>query len=113
MVIRYGPSARAYGLGIFFILLTFRSFWRLVDAPSPPAVGRVVAAAALALVSVQCLYYNSVLLLAISAGAVAVAWRRRAYRTAGIVVGLGLLFSVSLVPDRPVVPPLHGWGVVV
>ena len=113
MLIRYGDSARAYGLGIFLILLTFRSFWRLVDAPSPPAVGRVVAAAALALLSVQCLYYNSVLLLAISAGAVAVAWRRRAYRTAGIVVAIGLLSAVSLVPYVPMMRRMHEWSFLV
>src|SRR5260370_26087638 len=85
MLIRYGDSARAYGLGIFLILLTFRSFWRLVDAPSPPAVGRVVAAAALALLSVQCLSYNSALLLAISAVAVAVTLRGPASPPAGFV----------------------------
>ena len=34
MLIRYGDSTRAYGLGILLILLTLRSFWRLVDSPN-------------------------------------------------------------------------------
>ena len=81
MLIRYGDSTRAYGLGIVLILLTFRSFWRLVDSPSPPPAKRILPAALLALLSVQCLYYNSVLLFAIAAGAMTVAFRQRAWRT--------------------------------
>jgi hypothetical protein len=109
MLIRYGDSTRAYGLGIFFILLTFRSFWRLVDKPSPPDVRRVAAAAMLAVLSVQFLYYNSVLLLAIAAGTVAVAVRRRARRTVSLVLGIGLLAAASLLPYVPMIRRMRDW----
>jgi len=109
MLIRYGDSARAYGLGIFLILLTFRSFWRLVDKPSTPDTRRVAAAAVLAVLSVQCLYYNSVLLLAIAAGAVAVAARRRAWKTVGLVLGIGLLAALSLLPYVPMMRRMSDW----
>lgn len=109
MLIRYGDSTRAYGLGIFLILLTFRSFWRLVNEPSPPGVRRVLAASVLALLSVQCLYYNSVLLLAIAAGAIAVAVRRRAWRTVGIVLGIGILAAASLLPYVPMMRRMRDW----
>lgn len=109
MLIRYGDSTRAYGLGILLILLTFRSFWRLVDKPSPPDARRVLAAATLALLSVQCLYYNSVLLLAIAAGTFAVAVRRRAWQTVGIVLGIGLLSAASLLPYVPMMRRMKEW----
>lgn len=109
MLIRYGDSTRAYGLGIFLILLTFRSFWRLVDKPSPPEAKRVLVASVLALLSVQCLYYNSVLLLAIAAGTIAVAVRRRAWRTVGIVLGIGILAAASLLPYVPMMRRMREW----
>ena len=109
MLIRYGDSTRAYGLGILLMLLTFRSFWRLVDKPSHPNARRVVVATAVALLSVQCLYYNSVLLLAIAAGTVAVAVRRRAWRTVGIVLGIGFLAAASLLPYVPMMRRMREW----
>jgi len=109
MLIRYGDSTRAYGLGILLMLLTFRSFWRLVDKPSRPDARRVLAATALALLSVHCLYYNSVLLLAIAAGSVAVAVRRRAWQTVGIVLGIGFLAAASLLPYLPMMRRMREW----
>jgi hypothetical protein len=109
MLIRYGDSTRAYGLGILLILLTFRSFWRLVEKPSPPQTRRVLVATALALLSVQCLYYNSVLLLAIAAGTIAVAVRTRAWRTVGIVLGIGVLAAASLLPYVPMMRRMREW----
>jgi len=109
MLIRYGDSTRAYGLGMLLILLTFRSFWRLVEKPSHPGARRLLVAAALALLSVQCLYYNSVLLLAIIAGTVAVALRKRAWRTVGIVIGIGILAATSLLPYVPMMRRMREW----
>ena len=48
-------------------------------SPGPPTTRRIIEATVLALLSVQCLYYNSVLLLAIAAGAMAVAIQSRAW----------------------------------
>jgi hypothetical protein len=109
MLVRYGDSTRAYGLGIILILLTLRSFWRLVDSPGPPTTRRIAMATLLALLSVQCLYYNSVLLLAIAAGAMAVAIRARAWRTLGIVLGIGMLAAASLLPYIPMMRRMRAW----
>jgi hypothetical protein len=109
MLIRYGDSTRAYGLGIILILLTLRSFWRLVDSPGPPTTRRITVATLLALLSVQCLYYNSVLLLAIAAGTVTVSIRARAWRTGGIVLGIGMLAAASLLPYVPMMRRMHAW----
>jgi hypothetical protein len=109
MLIRYGDSTRAYGLGILLILLTFCSFWRLVNSPSPPSLKRVLVATLLALLSVQCLYYNSVLLFAVAVGAIAVALRTRAWRTVVMVLGICALAAASLLPYVPMMRRMHGW----
>ena len=62
-----------------------------------------------ALLSVQCLYYNSVLLLAISAGAIAVALRIRAWRTIVIILAIGILAAASLLPYLPMMRRMHEW----
>ena len=107
MLIRYGDSTRAYGLGIFLMLVTFWSFRRLVQ--SPPTGAKILLAGALAVLSVQCLYYNSVLLLAICAGAIAVATRDRAWRTVAIILTIGGVAAASLVPYLPIIQRMHAW----
>ena len=109
MLIRYGDSTRAYGLGILLLLLTFWSFWRLVESPSFPGYTKIISAGMLAVLSVQCLYYNSVLLLAICAGAIAVALRMKAWRTIGIILAIGFLAAASLLPYLPMIRRMHEW----
>jgi hypothetical protein len=109
MVIRYGDSTRGYGLGMLLILLTLGNFWRLVNLPSPPPLRRIFAATVLALLSVHCLFYNSVLLLAIAAGALAVTIRARAWRTAGIILGIGALSAISLLVYAPMMIRKREW----
>jgi hypothetical protein len=109
MLIRYGDSTRAYGIGIFLILLTVWSYWRLVEDSSRPSLQKILLAAALALASVQCLYYNSVVLLAISGGAIAVAARDREWKTIGVILIIGALSALSLVPYLPMMRRMHEW----
>jgi hypothetical protein len=109
MVIRYGDSVRGYGLGILLILLTLGSFWPLVNLPSPPPLRRIFPAAVLALLSVHCLFYNSVLLFAIAAGALAVTVRARAWRTAGIILGIGAISGSSLLVYAPMMTRKQDW----
>ena len=108
MVIRYGDSIRAYGLGVVLILLTLYSYWCLVEA-GPPTLKKIVPATLFALLSVQCLYYNAVLLLAISAGAAAVALRARVWRTICIVFAIGALTAISLLPYVPMFRRIQQW----
>jgi hypothetical protein len=56
----------------------------------------------MAVLSVQALYQNSVLVAAICFGAWAVSWRCRAWRTAGQVALIATAAAASLVPYVPV-----------
>ena len=107
MVIRYGDSIRAYGLGIALMLLVLGAMWRLVESFTP---GRVAFAALSAVLSVQCLYYNSILLLAICLGAAAVTMRRRQLKETLIVFGIGGVSAASLWPYVPTIQRVHLWN---
>ena len=106
----YGDSVRGYGLGTLFVVLTAGLMWRVLKQ----ATGWRIACAALgAMASVQCLMHNPPLVLAICLGGVAVAWRRRTWRLAGIVLLIGLAAAVSLLPYWELLRSARGWDVLV
>jgi len=78
-----------------------------------PTRGRLVATAAVAILSVHATYYNAVVVLGALAGAAAVAMRRRAWGTVGALVGTGLAAALSLVPYAAVLSRNREWNVVV
>ncbi len=101
VVIRYGDSLRAYALGTAFITLTIGLMWRFVEKPN---WRRAVPAGVLAVLSVQTLYQNAFLLLAVCGAAAVVSLRQRQYRKIAGVVGIGLVAALSL---APYVKPIH------
>ncbi len=62
LVVRVGDSVRPYGPGWLLMLLGFGLIWRVVQSPR---AGRIAAAALVAICSVQSLYQNAFVLLAI------------------------------------------------
>jgi hypothetical protein len=107
MIIRYGDSIRAYGLGIALMLLVLGAMWRLVESFT---TGRAVFAAVCALLSVQCLYYNSVLLFAICLGAASVTVRRRQIKETLVVLGIGGISATSLLAYVPTMQRVQSWS---
>jgi hypothetical protein len=95
VVICYGDSIRGYGLGALTGLLTFGLVWEVADAPTPK---RVALAMLTALVGVHCLYYNAVFVLAACVAGAVVALRRRSWRSAVMIVGIGAVCAISLLP---------------
>ena len=94
-VVRWGDSLRAYGCGSLFILLTLALVWRLVRTPGRASFFFAILAAIL---SVQTLYQNAFLVLAASLAGCAVCARHRQWKSATLVLGVGLLAAMSLVP---------------
>ena len=94
-LVRWGDSLRAYGCGALFIMLTLGLMWRLIRAPGRASF---LLASLAAILSVQTLYHNAVLVLAACiAGCVTCALRRQ-WKTALLVLAVGLLAAVSLAP---------------
>lgn len=91
----WGDSIRGYGLGSALILLTFALFARAVVNPS---LGVFIAALTSAVLSVQCLLSNAVLLFALGASALVVLIFQRRTRHARILFGIGCVAALSITP---------------
>jgi len=98
MVIRYGDSIRAYGLGILLALLTIGAMWRLIESFT---LRRTLVAVVIAVLSVQSLYYNAVLLFALCLAAATVTLRRRQIMQTLAVFAIGAVAAASLLPYVP------------
>lgn len=107
LFVRYSDSNRASGLGILLILLTLAAVWRVLAAPRP---GRVLLAVVAGVLSVQTLYYNSVLLLAICAGAAVAAALERRWRTAALLLAIGLPAALSMTIYAGTIHRVHAWS---
>ncbi|MGH7682117.1 MAG: hypothetical protein ACRENN_09035, partial [Candidatus Eiseniibacteriota bacterium] len=103
-------SIRPYGLGMVFLMLTLGAIWAAVEKP---AMKRWVAAGALAVLSVQCMYQNAILLLGIGAAAILVALVAGRRGAALGVVGVGLAAALSLLPYIPTIIAARDWNVVI
>jgi hypothetical protein len=94
--VRTGDSMRSYGLGIILTVLTQALIWRYTQSPRRSTWA---AAAVAAILSVQCLYQSSWLVLAFCIGAWAVALPQRQWQTATGVGLIGAAAALSLLPD--------------
>jgi hypothetical protein len=94
----YGDSLRAYGLGSLLIVLTARAACAFLQRSSPARAGWL---ALFAVLSVQALYPNAILVGAICAGSWAVCARRKAWRAAALILGAGMAAAASLLPYVP------------
>jgi hypothetical protein len=99
--IQWGDALRGYGLGVLLILLTTGLMWRVVERPS---AWRIAAAVLAAIASVQTVFGNAVLLLAIGCGLAILALRRARRREAALVLLIGIVAALTLLPYSA---PLH------
>ena len=94
-VIIFGDSLRAYGLGSLIILLTTAAACFFLRNPTWPRAGWL---AALAILSVQALYQNAILVAAICFGAWAVCARQKNGRAAVKIFFVAAISAASLLP---------------
>lgn len=104
-----GDSLRAYGCGMMLMFLTLGFLWKAVKDPS---LLRVLCAGLLAVLSVQCVYYNSVLLFAMGMGGVAVGLRNRDFKKIAVVIGIGAAAALSLIPYWGAIKRLGSWNII-
>lgn len=106
-LIQWGDSVRAYGAGVLLSLLTFGAIWNFVKQSTWP---RFAFAALCAVLSVQSLYYNSILLLVLCLSGSAVGVYRRDWKLPATLLGLGFCCALSLLPYWSNVAGTHDWG---
>ncbi len=104
-----GDAIRGYGLGGVLIVLSFALLWRYIEQPTR---WRFVAATLVATASVQVLYQNAFLVLALCIAGAVVAGRAR--RASGVltVVAVGILPALSLSPYAAGIAKAQSWWIV-
>ena len=105
--LQVGDSLRGYGCGVVLMLFMLDSIWRVVEAPRFP---RVAVAAVAAVLSVHAVYYNSVILLALGMGGVAVGLYRRVWKTVAVILGIGALAAASMLPYVDTMIRMQRWN---
>jgi hypothetical protein len=107
-VVRWGDSLRAYGLASLLMLLALATGWRFAQEPS---LKRWLIAGLVGVISAQCLFQNSFLLLAVCTTAAAVRMRRRDFKNALTALAIGVPAAVSLLPYGAMISEARGWSV--
>ena len=107
-VVRAGDSLRAYGCGSLFAMLSLGLIWSLMRTPNWK---KYLVASLVGVVSVQCLYQNAFLLLAVCGSAAFVCLLRQRRRSALIVLAAGLPAALSLVPYIEPVRQSQSWWI--
>jgi hypothetical protein len=108
-LIRWGDSLRAYGLGVFFLLLALGLIWQVTRSPSRRTFLFAVAAAVLAAHS---LYQSMFMIVAFSLGGAVVAARQRDFKRALLILSIPIAAAVSLLPYLGVISRADQWNAV-
>jgi hypothetical protein len=104
-----GDAIRGYGPGSVLIVLSFALLWRYIEQPG---VWRLIVAILAATASVQLLFQNAFLVLAIFvAGALTVA-RVRGFRKGLRIVGFGILPALTLLPYIVGIEKAQSWWII-
>ena len=95
LLICYGDSLRAHGLGTALIVFALAAMWSFLEKPVWPRAAILALVAAL---SVQALFQNAVLFFAVCLGGFAVCARRKDFPAALKIFCAGLVAAISLAP---------------
>jgi hypothetical protein len=105
-IVRWGVSVRAWGLGA---ALTIVSLVFVHEATAQPTRRRVALAVLFAVLSVQCVFQNPVLLAALTLGAMAAALAEGRGKRALVPFAIGLAAALSLLPYLPLLLRVGEW----
>ena len=98
LLIGYGDSLRAYGLGSALLVLALAAMWAFLKSPTWSRAGMV---ALMATLSVQTLFQSALLFFAVGLGAFAVCARRKDFPAAQKIICAGTVAALSLLPYVP------------
>ena len=105
-IVCWGASVRAWGLGA---ALTIVSLVFVHEATAQPTRRRIALAVLFAVLSVQCVFQNPVLLAALALGAMAAALAAGRGKRALVPFGIGLAAALSLLPYLPLLLRVGEW----
>lgn len=106
VVIRWGTSLRAWGLGAALAVVALVG---VREATREPSLRRFALACLCAVLSVHCVYQNAALLAAPIAGAMVVACAERRWRRAAVPFAIGATAALSLLVYLPTIFRIGTW----
>lgn len=109
VVVRYGDSLRAYGFGLIMLMLLAVVIWNFVQKPGTASF---LLAAAGAIVACHTQFQLWVILFCFCLGGVAVAARKRQWKLAWAVLGLGMITLLTILPYYIVIRDASAWNVI-
>lgn len=104
----FGDSLRAYGVAVIFIVLSFVAIWELSFRPL--RVWTIVFAIIVAILSVQTLTTNSLMLFAICVAGLSICVWRRSWLRAALILATGGCAAVSLLIYLPIFRSTKEWS---
>ena len=108
VALQFGDSIRAYGVGLIWIVLSFVFIWQLTFREVRPRT--ILLASASAVLSVQTLFTNSLLLFALCVAGIAVCARRKSWRRVNSLLAVGTIAAASLSIYAPIFRRTHDWS---
>jgi hypothetical protein len=104
----FGDSLRAYGVAVIFIVLSFAAIWDLSFRPL--RVWTIVFAIVVAILSVQTLTTNSLMLFAICVAGLSICVWRRSWQRAALILATGTSAAASLLIYLPIFRGTKEWS---
>jgi hypothetical protein len=107
IVLRWGTSPRAWGVGAALAIISLVLVWEAMERTS---IRSVSIACLASILSVQCVYQNAVFLNSIVFGAFAVALGERNVKRAAVPVVVGVTAAISLIPYAGIILRRSEWN---
>ena len=106
-VLEIGDSLRPYGFGLIWIVLSAGLIWRVTFQKfrKPTILLAVVAA----LLSVQSLFTNALLLFAVCLGAFAILLKRKSWDRMTLIICIGFVSALSILPYLSIFRATRDW----
>ena len=109
VIIRWGGSLRAYGLGVLLIVLAIAAMWRLLERGA--GWKSFAFATACSVLAVHALYQNALVVLAMCLAAAGLAVARRDWKLTAAIACVGAATALSLTPYLGVIRRASEWNV--
>lgn len=106
LIIRWGDSIRAYGLGLAAMILMLSALWRLTQKANWK---NYLLAAVTALIACQLLYYNTIVLFALAVAGSIVCLGQGRRLGAMAVIAVGIPAALAMLPYLDIAGRLNSW----
>ena len=103
-----GASLRPYGFRLIWTVLAFGLLWRVVCGEARSRSVQVAIFAAM--LSVQSLFTNAFMLLAIGTGGILVLFSEKKWTKLALIIAIGLIAALTLLPYLPIIHATGEWS---